>query len=173
MFKNNKITVLSHLLGWFVLFSMPYVLSYGQEQEINRVIAHFWIPIVFYAVIFYLNYFVLIDRFFFTKKMVSFIVINVLIITCFLLMKEFIETTFFQELTKKRTTNTDNSGPPIKMFIYVQMLSYMAPLLFSIAIKSTKRWVETEAERKEVANFKLQSELQHLHYQLQPHFFFN
>ena len=88
-------------------------------------------------------------------------------------MKEFIETTFFQELTKKRTTNTDNSGPPIKMFIYVQMLSYMAPLLFSIAIKSTKRWVETEAERKEAANFKLQSELQHLHYQLQPHFFFN
>ena len=85
MFKNNKITVLSHLLGWFVLFSMPYVLSYGQEQEINRVIAHFWIPIVFYAVIFYLNYFVLIDRFFFTKKMVSFIVINVLLLHVFFL----------------------------------------------------------------------------------------
>ena len=59
------------------------------------------------------------------------------------------------------------------MLIYVQSISYMAPLLFSIAVKSTKRWVETEAERKEAANTKLQSELQHLHYQLQPHFFFN
>jgi LytS/YehU family sensor histidine kinase len=49
----------------------------------------------------------------------------------------------------------------------------MAPLFFAIAIKSTKRWVQTEAERKEAAHFKLQSELQHLHYQLQPHFFFN
>ena len=49
----------------------------------------------------------------------------------------------------------------------------MAPLLFSIAIKSTQRWVKTETERKEAANVKLQSELQHLHYQLQPHFFFN
>ena len=45
--------------------------------------------------------------------------------------------------------------------------------LFSIAIKTTQRWVKTEAEHKEAANFKLQSELQHLHYQLQPHFFFN
>jgi len=59
------------------------------------------------------------------------------------------------------------------MFIYVQMVSYMAPLFFAIAVKTTKRWVKTEAERKEAANFKLQSELQHLHYQLQPHFFFN
>ncbi|MGB5555242.1 MAG: histidine kinase, partial [Flavobacteriaceae bacterium] len=59
------------------------------------------------------------------------------------------------------------------MFIYIQMVSYMAPLLFSIAVKSTKRWVKTEAERKEAENVKLQSELQHLHYQLQPHFFFN
>lgn len=49
----------------------------------------------------------------------------------------------------------------------------MPSLLFSIAIKTTKRWVKTEAERKEAANFKLKSELQHLHYQLQPHFFFN
>ena len=49
----------------------------------------------------------------------------------------------------------------------------MAPLLFSIALKSTKRWVKTEAERKEATNVKLKSELQHLHYQLQPHFFFN
>ena len=49
----------------------------------------------------------------------------------------------------------------------------MPPLLFAIAIKTTKRWAQTETERKEAANYKLQSELQHLHYQLQPHFFFN
>uniref|UniRef100_UPI004048D09D sensor histidine kinase n=1 Tax=Mariniflexile sp. TaxID=1979402 RepID=UPI004048D09D len=164
---------MSHLLVWFVLFSMPYVLSYGQEQEINRIIAHFWIPLVFYAIIFYLNYFVLIDRFLFQKKTFQFIIINVLIITVFLLLKEEIEGAFFQDIMRKTPDKNDGSGPPFKMFIYIQMLSYMAPLLFSIAIKTTKRWVETEAERKEAANFKLQSELQHLHYQLQPHFFFN
>ncbi len=173
MNKNNKITILSHLLVWFVLFTMPYVLSYGQEQEISRVIAHFWIPLVFYAIIFYLNYFVLIESFLFTKKLVPYIAINLGTIALFLLIKEQIEATFFQDIMRKAPEKNDGVGPPLKMFIYIQMLSYMAPLLFSIAIKTTQRWVKTEAESKEAANFKLQSELQHLHYQLQPHFFFN
>ena len=170
--KNNTVTLFSHVLVWLVLFSIPYILSYGQEQDINRIIAHFWIPLLFYAVIFYLNYFVLIDRILFAKKTLLFILINLLIIAIFIIIKEQIEDRLFVDLIKRRT-NEDGNGPPFKMILYVQMLSYMAPLLFSIAIKTTKRWVKTESERKEAANYKLQSELQHLHYQLQPHFFFN
>lgn len=173
MHKNKKITVLSHILVWFVLFSMPYLLSYGQEQEINRVIIHFWIPLVFSAILFYFNYFVLIDKFLFTKKTIWFVGINIVLIAFFIFLKESIENTFFQDLSKNHSNGKDNAGPPFKMFIYVQMVSYMAPLLFAIVVKTTRRWVKTENERKEAANFKLQSELQHLHYQLQPHFFFN
>ena len=173
MQKNKNITAFSHILVWLVLFSIPYILSYGQEQEINRVIAHFWIPLVFYATIFYLNYFILIDRYLFTKKTIQFILINGIVIVFFLILKEYIEGNYFQDIARKSSENTDRVGPPLKMLIYVQSFSYMAPLLFSIAIKTTKRWVNTEAERKEAKNVKLQSELQHLHYQLQPHFFFN
>ncbi|MCM4170762.1 GHKL domain-containing protein [Arenibacter sp. TNZ] len=174
MYKNKTITVFSHLLVWLVLFSMPYVLSYGQEQDLNRVFAHYWIPLLFYAVVFYVNYFVLIDRFLFSKKLMLFIAINLGMIALFLVLKDQIEEAFFQDLIKRRPSNADGGGrPPVKLIIYIQMLSYMAPLLFSIAIKTTQRWVQTEAERKEAANIKLKSELQHLHYQLQPHFFFN
>ena len=88
MHKNKKITILSHVLVWLLLFGMPYLLSYGQLQEINRIIAHFWIPIGFYAIIFYVNYFVLIDRFLFTKKMFLFIVINLCMVAFFLILKE-------------------------------------------------------------------------------------
>lgn len=172
MIKNKNITLLSHILVWFVLFSMPYLLSYGQEQDINRVVIHFWIPLVLSAVLFYLNYFVLIDKFLFTKKTIWFVGINLICIALFIYFKETVESNFFQNIVRKRV-NSGSSGPPFKMFIYVQMVSYMAPLLFSIAVKTTKRWIKTEAERKEATNFKLQSELQHLHYQLQPHFFFN
>ena len=170
MHRNLKINILSHILVWFVLFSMPYLLSYGQEQEISRVIAHFWIPLFFSAIVFYFNYLLLIDHFLFTKKIFLFVVINIVIISIFIFLKEYIEDTFYSELLSKRNKG---DGPQFKMFIYVQMVSYMAPLFFAIAVKTTKRWVKTEAERKEAANFKLQSELQHLHYQLQPHFFFN
>lgn len=173
MQNNKKIKVLSHLLTWLVLFSMPYLLSYGQSQDINRIIAHFWIPLVFSAVIFYCNYFVLIDRFLFTKKTIWFIAVNAFLIAFFLFLKEYIEGALFQEFLRKSSGDTNAVRPPFKITIYVQLVSYMAPLLFSIAIKTTQRWVKTEAERKEAANFKLQTELQHLHYQLQPHFFFN
>jgi len=173
MYKNKKITILSHLLVWLVLFSMPYLLSYGQEQDVNRLIAHFWIPLVFSAILFYSNYFILVDKFLFKNRTVQFILINVFLITGFLLMKELIEDTFFENLTSRRLSKGTDSGPPLMMSIYVQLLKYIAPLLFAIAIKTTRRWVKNEAEQKEAANFKLQSELQHLHYQLQPHFFFN
>lgn len=173
MNKNKNITVLSHLLVWFALFSMPYLLSYGQEQDIDRIRAHFWIPLFFSAIIFYLNYFVLVDRFLFPKKMLQFIIINAAIIAFFLFLKEYIEDNFFQDMMKRRLENTNRTGPPFKMAIYIQVLSYMAPLLFSIALKTTIRWNKIEAERKEATNVKLKSELQHLHYQLQPHFFFN
>jgi len=172
MSKKNSIVILSHLLVWLVLFSMPYLLTYGQEQEIDRLIAHFWIPMLFSAVIFYSNYFVIIDRFLFTKKTVLFVSINIILIAGSIFFKEIIETTYFRSILNSRPNN-GKSGPPFKMFIFVQMIMYMAPLLFSIAIKTTRRWVKNEAEQKEAANFKLQSELQHLHYQLQPHFFFN
>ena len=86
MRKNKYLTILTHLLVWLVLFSMPYLLSYGQTQEIDRLIAHFWIPLVFSAFIFYFNYFVLIDHFLFPKKMVQFILINTVIIAVFLFL---------------------------------------------------------------------------------------
>ncbi|GHC51203.1 sensor histidine kinase [Ulvibacter litoralis] len=173
MYQNKNITVLSHLLVWLMLVCLPYLLSYGQEQDVSRLVAHFWIPLMFSAIIFYLNYFVLIDRFLFPKKMIQFIVINTAIIALFLFLKENIEDIFFKDIIKRRSENEDGGGPPFKMAMYIQVLSYMAPLFFSIALKSTKRWIRTEAERKEALTFKLQSELQHLHYQLQPHFFFN
>ncbi|AUC23230.1 histidine kinase [Polaribacter sejongensis] len=172
MYKNKNITLFSHILVWLVLFSMPYLLSYGQEQDLNRVIAHFWIPIAFYAIIFYANYFVWIDKYLFSNKTVHFIIINLIVIASFIILKEILKDYYFNE-TFKITPKKEGVGPPIKMFLYIQMLSYMAPLLFSISIKTTKRWIQTEAERKEAANVKLKSELQHLHYQLQPHFFFN
>lgn len=170
MYKNKKIIILSHLLVWVVLFSMPYLMSYGQEPKIARLKAHFWIPLFFSAIMFYLNFFLLIEKFLFQNKMAKYIAVNVLIIAFFLLSRIFIENNYFENLNKNRP---DGTAPPIKMFFYIQSLSYLAPLFFSVAIKTTQRWVKTEAERKEAANIKLKSELQHLHYQLQPHFFFN
>ena len=101
MHKNKTFTVFLHLLAWLTLFCLPYLLSYGQEQDIDRIIAHFWIPLVFSSIIFYFNYFVLIDRLLFPKKMLQYIGVNTAMIILFLFLKEYIENSFFQEIVKK------------------------------------------------------------------------
>ncbi len=168
---DRKYLVLGfHLLVWAVLFSLPYLLSSDQEQLWARMFVHSWIPLLFYAFIFYLNYLVLIERFLFKKKGISFVLANIAIIGFSLWLRGELNTLYFQEIMKPPR---NGDGPPFKLFLYVQIVSLMVPIVFSIALKTTERWIRTEAERKETTNIKLKSELQHLRYQLQPHFFFN
>jgi LytS/YehU family sensor histidine kinase len=63
--------------------------------------------------------------------------------------------------------------PSMTFIIYKDVISYSIPVVFSVAVKSSQRWIKTEAAQKEAEKERLKSELLHLRYQLQPHFFFN
>lgn len=169
--KNSKVGKLFfHLMVWLILFSLPYLLSSGQEQILKNVFVHSWIPLILYAIIFYVNYLILITRFLFENKTFVFIIVNALLIIVSIWLRSEINSVFFEEVFREPK---DGKGPPMKLFYYVQIISLLVPVVFSIALKTTERWIKTEAEQKEAANIRLQSELQHLRYQLQPHFFFN
>lgn len=168
--SDKKIIVLFHFLAWAVLFCLPYLLSSGDDQLLSRVAAHSWVPLVFYAILFYINYLFLVSRFLFTGKTFWFILFNLIAIGLFIALRGEINMLFFEQVFKPME---EGKGPPPKMFLYVQMFSYMLPVMCAIALKTMENWQRTETERKEAANVKLQSELQHLRYQLQPHFFFN
>lgn len=169
MDNKKKTLVIFHLLVWAILFSLPYLLSSGQDQLVIRVLAHSWVPLLFYAILFYLNYLYLINRFMYERKTMVYVALNILIIIVFVLVRGDINDLFFKDVFKPR----DENAPPRKMFLYIQTVSYLLPVVCAIALRTLERWKRTEAERKEAANTKLQSELQHLRYQLQPHFFFN
>jgi LytS/YehU family sensor histidine kinase len=63
--------------------------------------------------------------------------------------------------------------PSPELFILKDLFSYFIPVIFSLAVRATESLIKTEAERSETEKRNLESELQHLRYQLQPHFFFN
>ncbi len=168
--KSKNIIIFFHVLVWIVLFSFPYLLSSGQQQALDRVVAHSWVPLVLYGLVFYLNYFVLADRFFLEKKYAVFAVINIVLIVFCVLLKEQINHSIFAHLFPDAN---DRKGPPISFFIYLQIIWFVVPVVFAIALKTAERLIKNESERKEAENIKLESELQHLKYQLQPHFFFN
>lgn len=58
-------------------------------------------------------------------------------------------------------------------FVIKDFFSLFIPIIFAIALRAMERWIKAEAEKKEIENKNLESELEHLRYQLQPHFFFN
>jgi len=169
--KSKSATIFFHLMTWLVLFCLPYLLSSGQNQEVKNVLVFSWTPMFFFAILFYINYFLLIERFLFQKKTVLYILINCSLIALLILINTELKDAFFSQVFKNGNDNFHR--PPRKFFIYIDIISFIVPVIFSLALKTIERWIKTEAERKEAANIKLQSELQHLKYQLQPHFFFN
>ena len=166
---NNKWRkVFFHVMVWVVLFSFPYILSYDTDQAFKHVVAFSWIPLFLYMAVFYLNYLTLADKLFFSKRIAAFIVINVLLVIMMIGFRE-----WFTEFFFPRPQRGDGNGPPRTMVYYVQTLSFLVPIVWAVALRTMERLIKSEVEKKEVAHQQLKSDLQHLHYQLQPHFFFN
>lgn len=164
--KNNSI--LLHSLIWFVLIFIPYFLTMG-EEPIIRLIKRWWIPMFFYAIVFYSNYFIMVNKYLFNKKTAKFILLNLLLLILLFTVKDIIYKNYLTDIPKDRL----GEPPPFSLFIYFQMISFAVPIILAIAIKTTQRWIKAESEKKETENTKLQTELINLRYQLQPHFFFN
>ncbi|MGB5434836.1 MAG: histidine kinase [Maribacter sp.] len=171
--RKKSIFPLLHVLVWMILISMPYLLSQGQNQDsqiVYRTLIHSWVPLLFYAIIFYFNYLYFINSFLFNNRTVLFFLINIVLIVLFVWANQELKGYLTDLLIIK---DNPTNRPPRKMFFYLDFFASLVPLAFSIALKTTERWMKTEAMQKEAMNVKLQSEIQHLKYQLQPHFFFN
>jgi sensor histidine kinase YesM len=163
-----KITI--HVLIWVFLFSFPYLLTNTESLDLIRLIKYTWVPTLFSAVIFYFNYAYLIKRFLFAKKITLFVSINfgLIVVLIFLHLE-------IREFLNMISEIKPNLVPvrPIQLFIYKDVISMLIPIIAAIATKTTERWTNLENEKQGREKEILNSELQLLKYQLQPHFFFN
>lgn len=174
-FRNNlpvKITV--HALTWILLLLLPYLLTNNESIDFLRAIKYTWVPMAFYASIFYFNYGYLVEHYLFTRKTLVFVGVNLVMILLFTVINFEI-----RELLNTRTeiridlTMRKYAPPPQRYFIYKDFVSFIVPIIFAIAAKTIENWTRIEQEKSERATEMLNWELQHLKYQLQPHFFFN
>ncbi len=166
--KNKSLEISLHLLIWLVLFFIPSAFSIGSEGSWGDIFQHFWLQLIFLAIIFYVNYFVLIKWFFSDKKSVYFLTNMALILVLIYFRNEIFD--FFEEGKPK---GFRDKNPPVGLRYFIDFMIYLIPVAFSIAISSGKKMQKAEEMKIEADNIKLQAELQHLKYQLQPHFFFN
>ncbi|HYH55086.1 MAG TPA: histidine kinase [Anseongella sp.] len=174
--------VLLHLFVWGIIFSTPFLFIEIQGVDLYNLrllfpLFRFLLPLFLSAMIFYANYLFLIDRLFFNKKILLFVLANVsIIIACILLLEQaaqLIQRPGLPSLPQMR-------GGDLPLIIIRRVFSDIRTLTVfvlavgvSITIRLTQKWLRSEAERKTVETEMLKSELAHLQYQLQPHFFFN
>lgn len=158
-----------HLLVWLVLFYMPIALTAGSNTGWKDVPLHFWLQLIFLAVIFYTNYFLLVDKWLLSRRqMVIYVLLNLALIALLIFLKGQI-----LSLEVRTPRPEARPGPPKRLVWYIDFLMYLVPVAFAIAIRSGQKLINMQVYRSEAENMKLQAELQSLKYQLQPHFFFN
>lgn len=169
----------AHILIWGFLCALPFLFN-PNEEITEKAWLRNMAPLLFSAFIFYLNYFLLIDKLLFKNKTALFLIINLaLLILCIYGFEEVRDLIPRPDQGSRMPPHTWHVEPPKprlfgKWFMIMRTaLSFLLTAGISVAIRSTQKWQKTEKERQNLENERLKSELANLKYQIQPHFFFN
>lgn len=158
---------LTHIASWAVVFIMPALIFISESnQRFEEALYRSLASLPFLMLLFYLCYFWLIDRLWFKKRYLFFVLVVVGLIFCVSYSKYELFSYFDLHKGKRHM-------PPFHAFVYFDFLSNLLPVVFAMAIRYAQRNFSLEIAQKEAQAHKLQADLTQLRYQLQPHFFFN
>lgn len=170
--KNKILHFLIHLIGWGFVFGFPLFFTWkdGKPMTWERYMGYVFVPVVF-LVVFYLNYFLLIDRLLFRKQLIRFIIANLLLFVILGICLDCWQNYYFQHYVEPKPF--DKYAPPRLMFLLRDGMMMLLTAGLSVAIRMTDNWYIVETEKKELEKARTEAELQNLKSQLNPHFLFN
>ena len=176
--KYLKNAYIANTLVWMLILCLPY-LSHGTDVS-NLSFTDYLLMLrlpVTVIILFYVDYYSLVDRYLLKDRILPFIGIN-LILILFLLTLE--RMTAFP--LKYVGAIWDFPAPPYGHrppgptpfhFVFVDFLMYLCALGAAVAFRMTRRWYLEEERKKEQEHDRTRTELQNLKNQLNPHFLFN
>jgi hypothetical protein len=172
--KGKEVFV--HVLGSILFLIVPFIMGPNGVEGIKDIqvspnlrqeIAEFFLLLLF----FYINYFYLIPRFYFTKKYFKYI----LLLSVIFILIAFVPHSILPiiDIDPAELKNFPGPVPPpmhdhpfFNMKLVHDFFIFLAVSFFSIILKISNRLKQTEKE-------KLNSELLYLRSQINPHFLFN
>jgi len=159
--------LLTHIASWAVVFIMPALIFISEgNQRFEEALYRSLASLPFLMFLFYSYYYWLIDKLWFRKRYILFILVAMALILCVSYSKYELFSYFDLHKGKRHM-------PPFHAFVYFDFLSNLLPVVFAMAIRYAQRNFSLEIAQKEAQAHKLQADLTQLRYQLQPHFFFN
>lgn len=166
------VNILLHLLTWVILFSMPFLLTINELNVNQWMFVKSLIMPTFFFILFYINYFILIEKLLFKKHNKAFIIYNAILILSFSLIIHF--------LYLKIGANNPNIPRNYKagyitalLFIVKNMLPMTFIVIVSVSVRFNQRWYLSEVQKEELKRKNTEAELINLKSQLNPHFLFN
>ena len=172
MRKNKALRYIIQVIVWGIVFGFPLFFSWKGTEPMTwiKYLGYVFVPISF-MVIFYANYFVLVDRLLFRKRLIQFLVANVLLFVLVSWGMDSWRDYYFTNFVSDAEPHHD--GPPKMMFILRDGMMMALTAALGVAIRMTENWYVIEAEKKELEKARTEAELQNLKSQLNPHFLFN
>ncbi len=190
MKENKKIlNLLTHLVAWICLFSVPYLVFFPRLREFNmsdHMMATVIINYVFIIFFYYLNTQYLVPALLINRKWWLYILSVVVSLNIYLFTPKQVATIIaapeYIEQNGNYIINPSFKGdkkvtrPPRRSRRLVDPYNtvlFLLVLSFGTCISVTQRWLSSEQNKKETENEKLNTELSFLKSQINPHFFFN
>jgi two-component system, LytTR family, sensor kinase len=191
---EKKLKVLLHLIVWTVLFMLSFYVLYSGSSRDLPFLTEIWFQFAGYGIIFYLSYFLLAPRFFFSGRKLLFFITTALLILIFTISVRILHenlTEGSRNGDRERMARPgieqgpDNFGhrrapgvnkPPAPMrnwpFLNFLLTSCLVSGL-SLGLRFSEKLIQNEKIRKEQEKDKLHTELAFLKHQINPHFLFN
>lgn len=172
-FENKKpLPGLIHLAAWGVLFGLPFFFT-GREAEaltVESYVRFMMVPLSF-MLVFYVNYFLLIKQFLFSRHPGRFLVSNLLLIA--LAMGIVHVLIHWLPAPEHIRPPRAREWQDIVGFFLGNTVLYLLVAGLSVAIRMTGGWYEMASIRGALEKSRAEAELQNLKSQLNPHFLFN
>jgi two-component system, LytTR family, sensor kinase len=190
-FTGANIRIFLHLLAWSILLGLPmYFIKRWQVG--NDFIWVYYINTLVSGIIFYINYLVLVPKFFFQNRKRMYFLSAFIVLVIFNIASDKSNELVFKYISTGNTiedaretdeaTKRDMPGeaggstvqPPFRqMHKYNFGFTSLFLVFFSLGMRVIERHTQTEKLQKELEREKLNSELALLKNQISPHFFFN
>ncbi|MCE5331845.1 MAG: histidine kinase [Bacteroidales bacterium] len=171
--NKNTLQLLIHITAWGLILGLPFLIFWkNTDTDIWDRLLHHGLVVASLMTVFYLNFFVLIERFLFRKQTGKFILYNI-----FLILAVGLAVHFWNEANVPVPMKNNNMPPPLMpntlFFLLRDFISLLLTAGLSIAVKMTGKWYKMEAEYQEEEKKRSEAELINLRQQINPHFLFN
>lgn len=173
--RNNSNTytlIIVHILLWSMILVTPYF--FMDRETIFRwdMFIRSTPDMLGLLLIFYINYFFVIDKTLFKGKTKTFFIYNILLIVAMVVLMHY-GNELMRELNPYLTHRRRRMKSSPWLFIIRNVTTLITMVGLSVALKMTYQWFIAENEKKELEKAKSDAELQNLKNQISPHFLLN